>query len=85
MWVCHQNAKFLAITGPVVRAYAERLQKEANNPLSPDHQLRLKFSQGWLKKFKERFHLRFRKLHGEAGSVETAAINDSLPKILESV
>lgn len=82
--VCQQNAKILAVTGPVVRVYAERLQKEANNLLSPDQQLRLKFSQGWRTKFKERFQLRFRKVNGEARSADTSAINDALPYILES-
>ena len=39
----------------------------------------LKFSAGWLQKFKDRNGIRQQKLHGEASSANLAAIADSLP------
>jgi hypothetical protein len=39
----------------------------------------LKFSAGWLQKFKERNRIRQQRLHGEASSVDSAAIADALP------
>ena len=44
----------------------------------------LKFSAGWLQKFKERHGIRLRKLHGESSSVDTAAITNALP-LLKSI
>ena len=39
----------------------------------------LKFSAGWLQKFKERNGIRLQKLHGESSSVDPATIADALP------
>ena len=39
----------------------------------------LKFSAGWLQKFKDRNGIHQQKLHGEASSANLAAIADSLP------
>jgi|GraSoiStandDraft_52_1057288.scaffolds.fasta_scaffold34078_1 hypothetical protein len=39
----------------------------------------LKFSAGWLQKFKERHGIRLRKLHGESSSVDTITITNALP------
>ena len=39
----------------------------------------LKFSAGWLQKFKERHGIRLRKLHGESSSVDTTTIANTLP------
>jgi len=39
----------------------------------------LKFSPGWLQRFKERNGIRLQKLHGESSSVDPVTIADSLP------
>ena len=39
----------------------------------------LKFSAGWLQKFKERNGIHLQKLHGESSSVDPATIADALP------
>lgn len=45
--------------------------------LDPDGTL--KFSSGWLQKFKERNGIRQQRLHGEASSVDLVAMTDALP------
>ena len=47
----------------------------------------MKFSQGWLQKFKERFNIKFKKAHGEKLSADHDSAqdytNDILPGIIE--
>jgi hypothetical protein len=43
----------------------------------------LRFSSGWLQKFKDRNGIRQRKLEGEASSADEAAITNSLPLLKE--
>jgi hypothetical protein len=43
----------------------------------------LKFSFGWLQKFKERNKIRYEKLQGEAASADQDAIAEALPVLLD--
>ena len=58
---------------------------EIHNRKSPSsHQVRLKFSQGWLWRFKQKNNFKFRKLHGEQSEADEAAYYRNLP-ILRNV
>ena len=58
---------------------------EKHNRKPPiSHQVRLKFSQGWLWRFKQRNKFKFRKVHGENGDADEAAYYQNLP-ILRNV
>ena len=39
----------------------------------------MKFSQGWLQKFKERFNIKFKKAHGEKLSADHDSAQDYIP------
>lgn len=41
----------------------------------------MKFSKGWVERFKKRFGLRFRRISGEAKSADTEAIVNQMPRI----
>lgn len=80
-WVCDQNAKHISVSGPLVRAYGQRLQDSANALLPENQKLCLKFSNGWFARFKARFGLSLRRIHGEAGSADMQAIENALPAL----
>lgn len=85
IWIYHhtncgrQNDDSLAVY------YAEKLQVEANEHRAAENKLDLKFSDGWVSRFKSRYGLFFRKVHGEAMSVDDPAIEKLLPGLRSTV
>lgn len=67
-WLCHQNNKGVAINGDVIKFHAERLLSDANALLCDDNKIELKFSKGWLERFKKRYNVKCRRVHGESMS-----------------
>ena len=84
-WLCEMNNNGVLLSGEVIKIKAQRLLDHANMHLSEDEKLSMKFSKGWLERFKKRHSLRFRRVHGEAQSADTDAIRDEMPRILEIV
>ena len=58
---------------------------EANLHLPADQKLNLKFSKGWLDRFQKRHGLKFRRVHGEGLSADSAALATALPEIWSQV
>ena len=58
---------------------------ETNKHLSEKDRTSLKFSKGWIDRFKRRYGLRFRRVHGEALSADNKAIELHMPRILRIV
>lgn len=69
------------MTGDVIRAKEIRLLQDVNCLLAESSRVDLKFSAGWLWRFQKRWNLKSRKTHGEAASVDEAAVRRDLPKI----
>lgn len=78
-WICYHTNSGKQIDGPLTVHYAEKLQTEANKHRAADRQLALNFSDGWMSRFKTRYGLSFRKVHGEALSADDDAIAALLP------
>ncbi len=58
-----------------------RILNGMNGVLSPEKQLCLNISSGWLIKFQKRWDLKFVKSHGESSDADDEAIAASLPYI----
>lgn len=84
-WITSQNEKGVILTGELIKMYAEKLQREANRHLPSDEQMCLAFSRGWLDRFKKRYALSFRCVHGEALAADDGAINENMPRILNII
>lgn len=84
-WLCERNNEGITLCSAVVKHHAERLLKDANRLLPDNEQIVLKFSEGWLQRFKERFGLRFRRVHGEEMSADDNAIRREMPRLLRIV
>lgn len=80
-WVCTQNNRGVMVNSELIRMEATRMMNEANKLLGADEQLSLKFSKGWIERFKKRYGMRFRRVHGEAMSVDNVAIAHHMPRI----
>lgn len=80
-WICKHANEGKQINGPVTIAYARRLQTEANKHLPANKQLDLRFSEGWIERFKKRYGLCYRRVHGEALSADNAAITEHWPRL----
>ena len=81
LWVTKALADKILLTGEVLRQKWETFAGMAGVP----EEDRLKLSNGWLSRFKERFGLKQFKRHGEAGSVEETTIEDERKRIREVI
>ena len=72
LWVTKALADKILLTGEVLRQKWETFAGMAGVP----EEDRLKLSNGWLSRFKERFGLKQFKRHGEAGSVEETTVEN---------
>lgn len=84
-WVTSQNEKGVLLSGELIKMYGEKLQGEANKHLPDGEKLSLAFSRGWLDRFKKRYRLTFRRVHGESLDADENAIDEQLPRILRIV
>eukprot|EP00171_Calliarthron_tuberculosum_P004123 IDg4123t1 len=80
-WICTQNNKGVMLNGELVKMYGQKLLDEANKVLPDSEKIKLTFSKGWIERFKKRFGLRFRRVHGEAASADMDAIEHQMPRI----
>lgn len=80
-WVCDKSVGRINVNGPMIKAKGEWLLSAANAELPPERQISLRFSDGWLNKFKPRWGLRSFRIHGESGDADTGAIEVDLPPI----
>lgn len=80
-WICDQQASRININGPMIKQKGRWLLETINSTLSTREHIKLKFSEGWLNKFKIRWNLRSFRSHGEAGDADTSGIQRELPRI----
>jgi len=78
-WVLQCQGNRININGDLIKAKASVFAEKLNIPLDD----RPVFSNGWLDKFKDRHGFRLFKSHGESGSVDNTALNESLPNLLQ--
>ncbi|KAH9453174.1 hypothetical protein Pst134EA_033100 [Puccinia striiformis f. sp. tritici] len=74
-WFLEAESRKMPINDEILRTKAQKFA----NMLG----ITLTFSNGWLYKFKNRFHINRVELHGEAGSVDQSQAEDARKKILE--
>ena len=83
-WILKMNNKGFPVNGPIIIAKAEEMSRAL--PSSSSSSMPIKFSGGWLDKFKKRFNLEFKKFHGEKKSADEEAARDwlenTLPELL---
>ena len=84
-WLCDKVANWVQVNGVILRHQAERLPVEANRHLPADQKLNLKFSKGWRDRFQKRHGLKFRRVHREGLSADSAALATALPEIRSQV
>ena len=80
-WVDIQQSKGLMVNTHLIKLQGQRLQDMLDSSLSPDQQLALQFSNGWLEKFCHRHSFKQQVAHGESGSVQQEVINQELPAL----
>lgn len=80
-WICTHSNRGVIINSEIICIEAGRLMSEVNKLLPPTNQLKLKFSKGWIERFKKRYGLRFRRVHGEALSADNDAVSHQMPRI----
>lgn len=73
------------INGKIIRAKGFKLMNEVNLLLPGDKKIDLKFSDGWLTKFKKRWNLRVIKSQCESGDADMTAVAKELPNIFKSI
>lgn len=57
---------------------------QASNALLPiDKRVKINFTHVWYSRFKNRFHLSFRRVDGESASADDAAISSAMPSLLQ--
>lgn len=71
-WFHRQRQNNMPISGPLVKAKAENFAEELGLTS-------FKASEGWLGKFKQRHHINYGKISGEARSVDTNVTHDWTP------
>lgn len=81
-WVTNENRLCNCLTGNAIREKGKRLLGEVNAMLREGEHILLNFTSGWLWKFQGRCNLKCRKLHGEAGNSDDAAVEVKLPKMM---
>lgn len=69
------------LTGVVVRAEATRLLQEGNDQVPEASRFEFKFSRGLLWQFQQKWNLKSRKLHDEAGDADEQAVERDLHKL----
>jgi hypothetical protein len=81
LWVTKALADKVLLTGEVLRQKWEVFAKMAGVPEDD----KLKLSNGWLSRFKERFGLKQLKRHGEAASAEDKTVEDERKQVQEII
>ncbi|XP_044579686.1 tigger transposable element-derived protein 4-like [Cotesia glomerata] len=73
-WFHRHRQNNMPISGPIVKAKAENFAKELGLTS-------FKASEGWLGKFKQRHHINYGKISGEARSVDTNVTYDWINRL----
>ena len=68
-WVCDMRHKRRCISSLSIQEKGRRLSSLANEKFPGGKKVKLKFSDGWLARFKQRWKLKSFRLHGEGGDV----------------
>lgn len=76
-WFREMRAKKAEISGPLLLEKARALSDEIG--------VGMQFSDSWITRFKERNHLKFATLHGEAGGADTASANHWIKEVLPTI
>lgn len=84
-WIRDQNNNGVALNSEIVIMKAKQMLNEANRHLPDGENLTLKFSNGWMQRFKKRHQIRFRRVYGEANSADTEAIKKEMPGLLRVI
>lgn len=77
-WVCDMAHRKLAISGARIQAEAQRLAFLANEKLPDEQKIKLKFSDGWLGRFKLRWKLPTLRRQGESEGVPDSTASREL-------
>ena len=78
-WVWRMFRKQICITDGIICEKARKTQSELNYLLPAEHRTNLRFSNGWLVRFKRRNNFKCYKSHGESGNVSESEIENELP------
>ena len=78
-WICAQSNLSVLLNADIFKMHGRKLMYAANELLPECEQLSLKFSKGWIERFKKRFGLRFRQVHGEAMGADVEKLDEEIP------
>lgn len=79
------NSEVLLQNGEVIKIKAKELLDQAIIHLRDNEKLSIKFSKGWMVRFKKRQSLRFYIVHGKEKSSGADAIRREMPQIHEAL
>lgn len=85
LWVLKMYERGIYLTEAAIIEKAKRLQSSLNFSLPENEQLNLKFSIGWLDRFKKRHKFGCYKSHGESGDADYEAAAEALPGLRKLV
>ena len=77
-WFVNTRAQNMPVRGPIIRTQAEKLAKQLGYP-------DFKCSSGWLQRFQARHDIGFRRICGEATSVNTDNVHDWYQKVFQDI
>ena len=78
-WVWRMFRKQICITDDIVCEKARKTQSELNNLLPAKHRTNLRFTNGWVVRFKRKSNFKCYKSLGESGNVCEYEIENELP------
>ena len=80
-WIILMWERGIFLTDYVIREKAKRIQSALNLFSIPENKTEMKFTNGWLHRFKRRHNFKRYKSHGETGDADHAAAAAALPQL----
>lgn len=80
-WLFDKNNSKIALNSDVARLHASKILNDANMLLPANWKIRIEFLNGWMERFKMRYRLKCRYVHGETLSANQGAITREIPRL----
>lgn len=84
-WICDQNNRGIMLKIENIKMQGENMMVEANKCLQFGQRLTLKFSTGWIRRFKKRYGTRFLRVNGKGCSADKGAIREKMLEIIRLI
>ncbi len=84
-WIWDMYERKVSVSDELIQEKARRIQILLNQEIPEEHQLRLKFSSGWLQRLKIWNNYKCYKSHGKSSNVDQNQIKSELPVLQEKL